>query len=342
MPLLVDQPVILDTTPLAADVRAQLPEAEFIDLTPPDFTETELREALGRAHALVNPSNLPITPEMLDLAPHLRIVANVARGFDNLDPDDLAGRGIWATNVPDAFTVPTAEATIGLLLMVTRHLDRAAATVRRGDWATVVPGEWDGISLSGKTIGIVGYGKIGQAVAALARAFGMRVLYTQRHAVAGSPDTYLPLDDLLERAEVVSLHAPLTPDTRHLLDATRLARMKPGAVLINTGRGGLIDQDALIDAVESGHLRGVGLDVVAAEPFVPERLRSLPNVVITPHLAGSTVESHAEAQRLAMENVIAVLRGKRPASALNEPVMTNRLNWPKMDHTDPDHPGVSR
>ncbi len=332
MPLLVPHPVILDTTPLAPHIRAGFPEAEFIDLTPPDFDQEALRQTLRRAHAIVNPSNLQLTPDLLEDAPHLRIVANVARGYDNIDPDDLARRGIWATNVPDAFTTPTAEATIGLLLMVTRHLERGAATVRRGDWSTVVPGEWDGFTLHGKTIGIVGYGQIGQAVARLARAFGMTVLYTQRKPVTTSPDIYLTLDELLQMSDVVSLHAPLTADTHRLLNARRLGQMKPGAVLVNTGRGGLVDQDALIDALECGHLRGAGLDVVEAEPFVPERLRQLPNVVITPHLAGSTVESHAAAQELAMSNVIAVLNGERPASALNEPDLTIRAVSPRINH----------
>lgn len=330
MPLLVAHPVILDTTPLAPHVRARLPEAKFIDLTPPDIAPEVLRDALRQAHAVVNPSNLPLTPDLLNDAPHLRIVANVARGYDNIDPEDLARRGIWATNVPDAFTNPTADVTIGLLLMVARHLTRGAATVRRGEWATVVPGEWDGFTLAGKTLGIVGYGQIGQAVAVRAHAFGMRVVYTQRHPVPGSPDTYLPLEDVLAQSHVVSLHAPLTPDTRHLLNEQRLAQMKPGAVLINTGRGGLVDQDALIDALAGGHLGGAGLDVVEAEPFVPERLRSLPNVVITPHLAGSTVESHAAAQEQAMTNIIAVLNGERPAAALNEPVLTSWPTSPKI------------
>ena len=320
MPLLVEHPVILDTTPLAPHVRDRLPGAEFIDLTPPDFDLGELRRALWRAHAVVNPSNLLLTPDLLDDAPSLWIVANVARGYDNIDPFDLARRGIWATNVPDAFTNPTADVTIGLLLMVVRHLEQGAASVRRGEWSTVVPGEWDGFVLAGKTLGIIGYGQIGQAVAVRARAFGMRVVYTQRQRVPTSPDTYLPLGDLLIQSDVISLHAPLTPATRHLLNADRLATMKQGAVLINTGRGGLVDQDALIDALERGHLGGAGLDVVEAEPFVPARLRQMTNVVITPHLAGSTVESHATAQDQAMEHVIAVLSGERPTSALNNPV----------------------
>lgn len=162
MALQFERPVILDTTPLANHVRARLPEAEFINLTPPDIDPDMMRSALRRAHAIVNPSNLPLTTAMLDEAIHLKIVANVARGYDNIDPVDLTRRGVWATNVPDAFTVPTAEVTIGLLLMVARHLERGAATVRRGAWLTVVPGEWDGFSLAGKTLGIVGYGQIGQ------------------------------------------------------------------------------------------------------------------------------------------------------------------------------------
>jgi glyoxylate reductase len=319
--LKIERPVILDTTPLAPHVRDRLPGSEFIDLTPPEIDPDVLRSVLQRVHAIINPSNLPLVPGMLDEAVHLKIVAQVARGYDNIDPIDLARRGIWATNVPDAFTVPTAEVAIGLLLMVARHLERGAATVRRGEWSTVVPGEWDGFSLAGKALGIVGYGQIGQAVAARARAFGMRVAYTQRRRVTDSPDAYLPLDDLLARCDVVSLHAPLTAETHHLLNADRLARVKPGAVLINTGRGGLVDQEALIAALERGQLRGAGLDVVEDEPVVPERLRLMPNVVITPHLAGSTVESHAAAQDLAMSNVIAVLRGERPESALNEPVV---------------------
>lgn len=311
------KPVILDTTPIAGHLRARLPTAEFIDLTPPHITRQELRAVLARAHAVINPSNLALDTDLLDGAPHLRIVANVARGYDNIDPLDLARRGIWATNVPDAFTIPTAEVAMGLLLMVSRKLDAGSAYVRRGDWSTVTPGEWDGFILAGKVLGIIGYGQIGQAVAQRARAFGMNVWYHQRHPV-DSPDRYVPsLPDLLAGADIVSLHAPLTADTRHLLDAAALASMKPGALVINTGRGALIDEEALTVALESGRLGGAGLDVVEHEPLVSERLRALANVVITPHLGGSSVESHAAAQQHAIDNVIAVLNGESPASALN-------------------------
>jgi glyoxylate reductase len=223
--------------------------------------------------------------------------------------------------VPDAFTASTAEVTIGLLLMVMRRMAEGDAYVRRGGWDRFVPGEWDGHTLVGKTIGIVGYGLIGKAVARRARAFDMNVIHHQRRNGADADAPWYPLDDLLEMSDVVSLHAPLTPETTHLMNRATLGKMKQGAVLINTARGRMVEEQALLEALESGHLGGAGLDVVEFEPAVGAALRERRDVVITPHLGGGTLESRRAAQKHAVGNVAAVLRGEPPVQPLNSPTV---------------------
>ncbi|MGH2561577.1 MAG: 2-hydroxyacid dehydrogenase [Thermomicrobiales bacterium] len=274
--------------------------------------------ASREADAILNQGEVRVDAGLLEQAPRLRIVANIARGFDNLDLDAMTRRGVWATNVPDAFTAPTAEVALGLMLMVMRRLAEGDRSVRAGSWASFDPGRWDGHTLVGKTLGLIGFGLIGQAVAERARAFGMSVLYHQRRRIDASGAVWASLDDLLARADVVSLHVPATPETYHLIDKDAFASMRPGAVLINTARGSVVDEQALVAALQSGRLGGAGLDVAEQEPRIDPVLRTMDNVVITPHLGGGTVESRLAARQHAIANVAAVLRGERPLSPLNE------------------------
>ena len=310
------RPVVVYTNPIAPDILATLGDVELVQMTP-DNSRDEVLAAIARATAVLNPGDLVIDAALLNGSPHLKIIANASRGFDNLNPAELAGRGVWATNVPDAFTASTAEVTMGLLLMVMRRLAEGDAYVRRGAWTRFVPGEWDGHTLVGKTIGLLGYGLIGKAVAKRARAFEMEVIYHQRHEDPTAPDAFVSFEDLLARSDVVSLHTPLTPETTHLFNRETFARMKPGAVLINTARGRMVEDAALLEALESGHLGGAGLDVVEFEPMVGAALRERLDVVITPHLGGGTQESRRNAQLHAVNNVRLVLQGQPPVQPLN-------------------------
>ena len=269
---------------------------------------------------IINQAELIVDAELLDAAPQLKIVANVATGMDNLDLDLMARRGVWATNVPDAFVESTADCAIALMLCLLRRIHQADSYVRAGKWLGdgFQPGQWDGVLLAGKTLGIVGYGRIGQAVARRATAFGMRIIFHSRSSA--KRDGYRELDALMAEADVITLHTPLTAETRHLIDARRLALMQPSAYLINMARGAVLHEAALVDALLSGSIAGAALDVFEFEPEAHPALLKLPNVCLTPHLGGGTRESRAQARRLCAENIAAVLRGERPLSPVNHPL----------------------
>jgi glyoxylate reductase len=268
---------------------------------------------------IINQGELRIDAELLDRSPRLRIVANVAAGYNNMNTELMAARGVWGTNTPDAFYEATADFTLALILAVARFLAKGDRYVRAGEWKRFEPGVWDGMLLSGKTLGIVGYGRTGQAVATRARAFGMNIIYTRRQTA--TDPACRPLDALLAEADFVSLHVPLLPQTHHLIDARRLAQMKRGAYLINMARGPVVDEEALVRALQSGHLAGAGLDVFENEPEVHPALLTMENVVLAPHVGGGTRESRQAARLLCAENVAAVLRGERPLTPVNEPEM---------------------
>ncbi|MCH1505964.1 MAG: D-glycerate dehydrogenase [Verrucomicrobiales bacterium] len=274
------------------------------------------KEVLAHAQdaiAIINQGELRVDTELLDHAPNLKVVANVAIGTDNFDLQAMAARKVWATNAPDAFTESTADAAIALLLDVTRRVSEGDRFLRTGAWASegMRPARWEGPLLSGKTLGLVGYGKIGQAVAQRARAFGMRVLYNRSQDVMDDPN-YRSLNELLPAVDVLSLHTPLTPSTRCLLDAKRLGVMKRGSYLINVARGKVVDESALVAALQDGQLAGAGLDVFEEEPIVHPELLSMTNVVLTPHLGGAAREAREAARHVAAENVARVLAGNPP------------------------------
>jgi glyoxylate reductase len=273
----------------------ELPEVAVLETWPP-------REELPGVEVLLE-AVVPVGPAELELLPDLRLVGNYGVGYDNVDTVACGERGIAVTNTPGVLDAAVAELTIALMLACRRQLVVADRFVRDGRWRT----GWSrperlGHDLAGATLGLVGMGRIGSEVARRAEAFGMRVIHHRR-------SDGLPLDELLRTAEVVSLHVPLTPETDGLISRERLALLRDGATLVNTARGAIVDEDALVDELESGRI-SAGLDVFAEEPRVPERLLALPNVVLTPHLASATVETRAAMTRVLVDNVLAFLRGE--------------------------------
>jgi glyoxylate reductase len=271
----------------------------------------ELRAAVSGADAVVTMLHDKIDGAFLDAAgEQLRVVANVAVGYDNVDTDAARERGVRVTNTPGVLTDATADLAIALMLAITRRLGEGERRIRSGEpWAWAIDFML-GRGLRGKTLGIVGYGEIGRATAARARAFGMEVIFTRRSG--GAEPGRVELGELLERSHVVSLHCPLTPETRHLIDADALARMRDDAYLVNTARGPVVDEAALAAALHDGVIAGAALDVFEREPEVHPGLVGLENVVLVPHLGSATVETRTAMAELAAANVAAVLRGDDP------------------------------
>jgi glyoxylate reductase len=270
-----------------------------------------LEHAPGAVAIVADPS-IPIDAELLDIAGgSLKVVANFAVGHDNIDVEAARERGVRATNTPDVLTNATAELAIALMLAAARRIAEADALTRSGRW----PPEDQilGRELAGATVGLVGFGRIARRVMELLRCFDVRPLFTSRsEAPARHGAERRDLGELLADSDFVSLHVPLTSETRHLIDATRLAQVKPGAILVNTSRGAVVDTPALVDALRSGHLGAAGLDVYEDEPHVPRSLRELPNTVLLPHLGSATGATRDAMARLCVENVIAVIEGREP------------------------------
>lgn len=284
-------------------------------LSPP-----ELRALAEGADALVAFLHDRVDGALIDAAgPRLRCVANVAVGVDNVDLAAARERGVVVTNTPGVLTDATADLTLALMLAATRRLGEGERLIRAGrPWA------WEldfltGPSLQGKLLGIVGFGEIGRAVARRARAFGMEIAYSARRQAEGEDELgarRLDLDELVAAADVLSLHCPLTPETHHLIDARRLALMKRTAVLVNTARGPVVDEAALAGALRDGTIRAAALDVFEHEPRVTPALLELENVVLAPHLGSATIETRAAMALLAVDNVLALLAGEPPLTAV--------------------------
>ena len=247
-------------------------------------------------------------PVPLELLPGLRLVANYSVGYDRLGIDELARRGVAVSNTPGVLSAATADLTFGLILATRRRIVESDTLVRAGEWRS----EWaNGIvaeEVTGSTLGIVGLGRIGQAVARRAQGFELRVLYAQRTRAETDLAEYRELDALLGESDIVTIHTPLTTETRGLIDARRLALLGDGACLVNTARGEIVDETALVAELVSGRLRA-GLDVFAYEPSVPAELLALPNVVLTPHLGSATRQTREAMTRIVVDNVLAFERG---------------------------------
>jgi glyoxylate reductase len=252
-------------------------------------------------------ANEPVDAELF---PSLRLVANFGVGYDRLGVEELRRRDVAITNTPGVLDAATADLTWALILAARRRVVEGDLRVRAGEWT----GSWaDGFlaeELTGSTLGIVGLGRIGRAVARRADGFELKVLYTQRHRSDAGLAEYRELDELLAESDVVTIHAPLTPETQGLLDARRLSLLKDGACLVNTARGEIVDEGALVAELVSGRIRA-GLDVFAHEPHVPEQLLSLPNAVLTPHLGSGTRQAREAMTRIVVDNVLASERGEQ-------------------------------
>ena len=276
------------------------------------ISQEELRARISDKEALVCVSTDAIDRIVLDAAPQLKVVANVAVGYDNIDVAHARSRGVVVTNTPDVLTESVADFTWALILAITRRLSEGDRLVRRGEWKGWALDFMLGTELKGKQLGLVGVGRIGRAVAARAPAFGMRVVYTEPRDIDLPNAENISLDRLLNTSDVVSLHVPLMPETRHLIDKKALTRMKRSAYLINTARGPVVDEAALAWALQQHLLAGAALDVYENEPAVHPDLLALDNVLLVPHLASATTETRTAMADLAAENVRAVLEGRPP------------------------------
>jgi glyoxylate reductase len=277
-------------------------------------TRAELVAGTARADALLSLLVDRVDDELLDAAPRLRAVANYAVGYDNVDVDALTARGIPLGNTPDVLTGSTADLALALMLAAARRLPEGEALVRSGGWGPWEPDLMVGRDLHGATVGIVGHGRIGQAVARRLAGFDCEVLFSSRSAG-------VPLEELLARSDFVTLHCPLTPQTRGLIDADALARMKPTAILVNTARGAIVDTAALIAALREGRIAAAALDVTDPEPLPGDHpLLDAPNLLVVPHVGSSTDATRAAMADLAVDNLLAALAGERMPHCVNPEV----------------------
>ncbi|MCD6253700.1 MAG: D-glycerate dehydrogenase [Thermotogae bacterium] len=281
------------------------------------LSSEEITRRANDADALVTLLADRIDRHVIETLQRVKIIANYAVGFDNIDIEAAKEKGIVVTNTPGVLTDATADLAIALLLAVTRRIVEADEFVREGKFTSWKPELFLGPSLQGKQLGIVGLGRIGTAVAIRAKAFGMRVVYYKKRRLSEEEEnrlgvSYMDLDELLSSSDFISLHVPFTSETHHLIDEKRINMMKPTAVLINTARGAVVDEKALMEALIDRRIWGAGLDVYEFEPRVPEKLKALDNVVLLPHIGSATVETREKMAIMVAENVIAVLEGKEP------------------------------
>ena len=283
----------------------------------------ELLARVKGADALLSLLTEKVDAELLDASgPQLKVVSNVAVGYNNIDVKACTERGIKVTNTPGVLTEATADIAMALVLAATRRLAEGERVIR-----SQTPWQWGmfymlGMGIQGRQLGIVGMGQIGIATAKRARAFGMTIAYTKRSPLDAAMNaeleaTHMDLDQLLATSDVVSLHCPYSPETHHLINAERLSKMKKNAYLINTARGPVVDEAALVDALKGGVIAGAGLDVFEHEPKVHEGLLGLDNAVLIPHLGSATVETRTAMANLAATNALAFLAGNTPPNPVN-------------------------
>lgn len=292
-----------------------------------DATELDpkLSALLSVAEGLFTLLTIPVTKNTILEAPKLRVVSNMAVGVDNINIQACTERGIPVGNTPGVLTESTADLTMALLLSISRNIPGANRDAREGRWKTWLPAGWLGLELNGSTLGIVGMGKIGKAVAKRALGFGMTILYTDPVPDIDFEATKVQLEELLRRSDIVSLHAPLTPDTRGMINETTLALMKPSATLINAARGPLVDTTALTNALQKEIISAAALDVTDPEPLPPSHpLFRLSNCLIVPHIGSATQKTRRQMAKLACENLLAGLSGERLPHCVNPEVYSNK------------------
>jgi glyoxylate reductase len=294
------------TRELPGPALGRLAQAHDVDIwperLPPEYAE--LRRRTAEVDGLLSMLTDRVDAELMDGSPQLKAIANYAVGYDNVDVEAAGARGIAVGNTPDVLTDATADLAFALLLAAARKLSAAAASIPAGEWVTWDPAAHLGYDVHGATLGIIGGGRIGEAVARRAAGFDMEVLVHSR-------SRGIPLDELLERSDFVSLHCPLTPETRHLINAAALATMKPTAILVNTARGPIVDQAALATGLREGTIAGAALDVTEPEPLpADDALLDAPNLIVVPHIGSATHSAREKMADLAVDNLLAALDGR--------------------------------
>jgi glyoxylate reductase len=293
------------------------------------ITKDELMTYLKEADAVISMLSDPIDKEVIEAGKNLKVIANYAVGYNNIDIEAATKSGIAVVNTPDVLTEASADLAWALLLAVSRRVVEGDTMTRAGKFRGWAPELLLGVPVYGQTLGIIGAGRIGQAVARRAKGFGMRVLYHNRKRLPEAIEndlgmSYAALDDLLAESDFVSLHCPLTPETKHLIGPRELGLMKQTAVLINTARGPVVDEEALLQALRKKTIFGAGLDVYEKEPLLTPGLADLPNVVLTPHIGSADTRTRLAMVDMVLNDIIAVLNNERPQNLVNPEVWERR------------------
>lgn len=283
--------------------------------------EEELMESVRDVDAILCPLSTPLSKKVMEQAKNVKIIANFGAGFDNIDVEAAKKHGIIVTNTPGVSTEATAELSIGLMIAVARRIVEGDQFSRTKEFKGWSPLFFLGTELYGKTLGIVGLGNIGQAVARRAKAFGMNIIYTGPSQKPNSIEqkygaTYVRMDELLQTSDVISLHLPYKREVHHLFSQEAFQQMKPNAILVNAARGPIVDEKALINAIKKKEIRGAALDVYEFEPLITEELKLMKEVVITPHIGNATIETRDAMGEIAAKNIISVLNGKQPLNPI--------------------------
>jgi len=327
----MSKPKVLLTGRIPHDVMAALKQACEVEANREDrpMERTRILELIGDKDGLLSMITDRVDGEFMDRAPRLRMIANMAVGYNNIDVRAATARGIPVSNTPGVLTDATAELAFALILAAARRIVEMDELTRRGGFRFWAPMLFLGTEVTGKTLGIIGLGRIGKAVARRARGFDMQVLYNSSGRMEAAEERelqveYADLKRLLRESDFVSLHVPLTEKTKHLIGANELAMMKPTAFLINTSRGPVVDEQALVKVLRERKIGGAGLDVYENEPALAPGLTELDNVTLLPHIGSGTLETRTRMASLAVENLLAGLRGDVPPNILNPEVMKNR------------------
>lgn len=312
------KPRILITEPIYNEILEYLQPFAELDIEERGKCKdaSYLKSIIGNYDAVISMLSNPVNEEVLQAGEKLKIVANYAVGYDNIDVEAATKLGIKVANTPDVLTDATADIAMALLLAVTRKICEAQHYLREDHFKGWEPLGFLGMGLNGKTMGIIGMGRIGQAVARRAKGFGVQILYHNRNKLEASVEGELnarfteDIEALVKQSDVLSLNCPLTPETRHLIDANMLKVMPKHAVLINTARGPVVDEEALAEALINGEIGGAGLDVFEKEPAVHPKLLEAPNCVLLPHMGSATIEARMQMGHLAADAILGILNGK--------------------------------
>jgi D-3-phosphoglycerate dehydrogenase len=320
---LLNLPKVFITRPMPLPVVERIATRCDVKMNPDDTSlePTKLAEACLESEGLMA-SGARVGKEVVERAKHLRVIANVGVGYDNIDVEACTRRRIPVTNTPDVLTEATADLSFALLMAVARRIVECDRYVREGQWHSWKWAYLWGADLCRKTLGVYGLGRIGKAVARRARGFSMRVLYYDivRPTAALEQELgaeFVDRETLLRQSDFLTLHVPLTPETHHLISAREFAMLKPSAFLINAARGKVVDEAALVEALQSRRIAGAGLDVFENEPNIQPGLLALPNVVLAPHVGSATSETRFAMASLAADNLLAALEGRRPPNVVN-------------------------